>query len=121
MKDMKVTLSIGLIGFAGALAFGSRGPLHARLQDASVLQQAEAPPNGIWVDSLDLSTTPIRRPRGGGPGRAGQPAPTPPPPLVFALGGVTYPHAVPLISDRDLVIGLNKQAVSFASMVGIDS
>ena len=103
-----------------ALGFGSISARGFVSQDAAALQKTDAPPNGIWVDSLDLTNAQIRRPRAGGPGRAGQPASTPAP-LVFALGGVTYPHAVPLLSDRDLVIGLNKQAVSFASMVGIDS
>jgi alpha-galactosidase len=40
---------------------------------------------------------------------------------VYALGGVTYPHALPLASDRDLTIDLKGRAVRFASMVGIDS
>ena len=104
-----MALAIGL-GFAGAWA-----------QDDWTPSGTTAPPNGVWVDSLDLTNAQIRRPRAGGPGRAGAtPAPSPTP-LVFALGGVTYPHAVPLLSDRDLVIDLKKQAVRFRSMVGIDS
>jgi alpha-galactosidase len=68
----------------------------------------------IWIDSLDLSKAPIRRPR------AGRGQPTPPPPLVFSLGGVTYEHAVPLTSDADLTIDLGGRARSFETMVGID-
>jgi hypothetical protein len=62
-------------------------------QDLAALQAADAPPNGIWIDSLDLSKAPIRRPRG----QRGQT--TPPSPLVIKLAGIVYPHGVPLQSD----------------------
>src|SRR5689334_3871037 len=53
----------------------------------TALQQADAPPNGVWIDSLDLAGVPVR-PAGRG-GRAGGAAPaTPPPPPVYTLGGV---------------------------------
>jgi alpha-galactosidase len=83
-------------------------------QDAPVFQRAAAPAGSIWVDGLDLSKAAIRRPRAGR-GQAG-----PPRPLVFALGGAVYPHAVPLSSDADLTIDLKGQATKFSSMVGID-
>ena len=83
-------------------------------QDPFVLQAADSPPNGVWVDSLDLSKTMIRRPR------APRGQTTPPAPLVFKLGGVIYQHAVPLQSNADLAIDLDGQAVRFTSMVGID-
>jgi alpha-galactosidase len=87
-------------------------------QDASVFQRADPPAGAIFVDSLDLSKASIRRPRAGrGTGAAPAPAPTP---LVFALGGATYAHAVPLSSDADLTIDLKGAATRFASMVGID-
>jgi alpha-galactosidase len=93
-----------------------------RAQDAAALQGTDPPANGVWVDSLDLSTLPagtIRRPRAPRGQRAGPPVPTPAP--VIALGGVVYPHAVPLqSSDVDLAIDLYGHAVRFASMVGID-
>jgi alpha-galactosidase len=95
---------------AGAIVLAR--PLIA--QDAVGLQKSDAPPNGIWIDSLDLSKAPLRRPR------AGRGQPTPPPPLTFILGGVTYPHAVPLQSDGDLTIELGGGATRFMSMVGID-
>jgi alpha-galactosidase len=92
-------------------------------QDVAILQQADAPPNGIWIDSLDLTAVQpfLRRGGRGGGNRAGGAPATPPPPPVYALGGVTYPHALPLVSDRDLTIDLKGKAVRFASMVGIDS
>src|SRR6478609_5453222 len=68
----------------------------------------------VFVDTLDLSKAAIRRPR------AGRGQPTPPPPLVFALGGVTYEHAVPLNADADLTIDLGGKAQRFTALVGID-
>ena len=88
--------------------------LHLTAQDAATLRSTDAPPDGLWIDSLDLSKTPIRRPR------AGRGQPTPPPPLVFSLGGVTYPHALPLLSDADVTIDLAGAATRFAALVGID-
>ena len=82
-------------------------------QDAATLQRSDPPPNGVWIDSLDLSKAPLRRPR------TGRAQPTPPP-LTFALGGISYPHAVPLQSDGDLTIQLGGAAVKFMAMVGID-
>ena len=87
-------------------------------QDQIPLREKQAPPDGVWVDSLDLTGVPLRAARGGG-GRAGQPA-TPAPVPTYALGGVTYPHAVPLQSDRDFTINVKGQALRFQSMVGID-
>ncbi|HEX9366652.1 MAG TPA: NPCBM/NEW2 domain-containing protein, partial [Vicinamibacterales bacterium] len=83
-------------------------------QDPAVLQKADAPPNGIWVDSLDLSKATMRRPRG----QRGQTAP--PAPLVFRLAGATYAHAVPQTSDGDLTIDLAGSATRLVSMIGID-
>jgi alpha-galactosidase len=92
-------------------------------QDIAILQQQDPPPNGIWIDSLDLTAVQpfLRRGGRGGGNRAGAAPATPPPAPVYALGGATYPHAVPLASDRDLTIDLKGKAVRFASMVGIDS
>jgi alpha-galactosidase len=83
-------------------------------QDAAVFQKADPPSGAIWLDSLDLSKAAIRRPR------AARGQPTPPPPLTYSLGGVPYPHAVPISVDADLTIDLKGNATRFASMVGID-
>ncbi len=117
MKTVRITLAT--VVAAGLAAFVWTAFVGA--QEAAALQQKDAPPDGVWISSLDLSKVALRpartraRPRAG----AAQPA-TPPPPPVYALGGVTYPHTVPLVSDRDMTIDLKGRAVRFASMVGID-
>jgi alpha-galactosidase len=83
-------------------------------QDASSLQKADAPPNGVWLDGLDLSRAPIRR------GRGQRGSTTPPPPPVFRLGGATYAHGLALASDGDVTIDLGGAATRFAAIVGID-
>jgi alpha-galactosidase len=108
MAHRLIRLSLALT--AAALAGTPLAGVH---QDAAALQSVEPPPNGVWVDSLDLTNATIRRPR---PQR-GQ---TTAPPLVFTLGGVTYPHALPVLSDGDLAIDLGGAATKFVAMVGID-
>ena len=104
--------SVALAGGGMAAGIGA--------QSAPELQQADAPAHGVWVDSLDLSKAQIRRPQAGRGNRATGAAPTPPAPLKFVIGGVTYPHAVPLTADNELVVDLKGQATKFQSMVGVD-
>src|SRR3954467_13601486 len=98
---------------ASALAIALASPLAGR-QDAAALQGTDPPPNGVWLDSLDLTAAPIRR------GRGQRGSTTPPAPLVYRLGGVTYPHALPLQSDGDVVIDLAGAATRFVAVVGVD-
>src|SRR5215510_12487417 len=109
MRRMSSTRFLAASGLAVLLA----SPLAGFRQDAAALQGSDPPANGIWVDSLDLSNAPIRRGRGQRPSTPargalsaveGRGSTTPPPPLVYTLGGVTYPHALPLQSDGDLTI-----------------
>jgi hypothetical protein len=109
MRDMRQTRRLLLV-FAAAFALAT--PLAGR-QEAAVLQGADPPQNAVWVDSLDLSNAPIRRPRA----QRGQTAAAP---LVFRLGGATYAHALPLLSDGDLAIDLGGAALKFVAVVGID-
>src|SRR3954471_6845155 len=102
------------LSLAAAAAVLVASPIAAFRQDAAALQASDPPPNGVWLDSLDLSSAPIRR----GRGQRGSTAP--PPPLVFRLGGVTYPHALPLQSDGDLTIDLGGAATKFVAMAGVD-
>ncbi|HTI39804.1 MAG TPA: NPCBM/NEW2 domain-containing protein [Vicinamibacterales bacterium] len=83
-------------------------------QDAAALQKADAPPNGVWVDSLDLSKEAVRRPRLPR-GQTGTP-----PPLKFVLGGTAYAHALPLASDGDVELALAGAASRFEAIVGVD-
>src|SRR4051812_28709014 len=99
---------------AAAIAFALAVPLSGRNQDASALQGSEPPPNGVWVDSLDLSKTAIRRPRA----QRGQA--TPAAPLTYKLAGASYAHALPLVSDGDVTIDLAGAATRFVAMVGVD-
>src|SRR6476659_7802416 len=87
-----------------ACAAGVAGARAAQSQEADALRAADAPANAVFVDTLDLSAvtaTVIRPNRGRGAGRGGEPAAPPPAPM-YMLGGVAYPHAVPMQSDRDL-------------------
>jgi alpha-galactosidase len=113
-----VRIAIGAIAAAALAAMV--GTSFVGAQDAAALQQTDPPRDGVWISSLDLSKVALRQPgRGRGAGGGGQPA-TPPPPPTYSLGGVMYPNAVPLVSDRDITIDLKGQALRFASMVGID-
>jgi alpha-galactosidase len=87
-----------------------------------VLTATEAPPNAIWLDSLDLTKMVQRRqtPRagatlagGGGRGRGATPSP-------IRLGGVTYPHGIGTLSINELIVDLKGQATRFVAMVGMD-
>jgi len=86
----------------------------------TALQQVEAPPNGVWIDALDLAGVPVRPAGRGGRGAGGAAPATPPPAPVYVLGGVTYPHTFTLVSDRDVLFDLKGNAVRFDAMVGID-
>lgn len=99
-------------------------------QELEMLRGEMAPPNAVWIDSLDLSKMVQRRqtPRAGrslaggrGGGRAagaGQPAgPTGAP---ITLGGVTYAHGIGTLSINELIIDLKGQATRFLAMVGLN-
>ena len=93
----------------------------ARQADVRAMLQAQtAPPNAVWLDSLDLSKMVQRRqtPRAGatlagGRGRGAAPSP-------ITLGGVAYPHGIGTLSINELIVDLKGQATRFVSMVGID-
>jgi len=118
---MKLTRVVSFAAAVIALSsWGCGGPPAA--PDPVLLQQAEAPADGIWLDRLDLSEAPVRRPRRPRTAPGQQPAPEPPP-IKVSLGGVEYPHGVPIASNRvndDITVDLKGQAVRFSAVVGID-
>jgi alpha-galactosidase len=89
-------------------------------QEAISIRGAEAPPNGVWLDSLDLSKMVQRRgtPRVGKSGAGGGRGSQTPPPL--KLGGVTYEHGIGTLSINELIVDLKGEATRFVSMIGID-
>src|SRR5213592_1636857 len=99
--------------FAIGLLAAVATPITGR-QDAPSLQGTDPPASGIWVDSLDLTNVAIRR------GRGQRGSTVPPPPLVYKLAGVTYPHALALQSDADVAIDLGGAATKFVAMIGVD-
>lgn len=114
---MRKVLAAAGVMFAIALWSGS---FVVRGQDAAKLSGNDAPPNGVWISSLDLTNkVAIRQLGRGGRGPNGAPA-TPPPPPTYPLGGTPYPHTVPTTSDTDFAIDLKGDAVKFSSMVGVD-
>ena len=121
MKLLSRSQVVAVVAMVVAASVLAGSPLVGSTQlPDSALQQAEAPPNGVWVSTLDLAGVPLRA-AGRGRGAGGAAPGTPPPPPTYALGGVAYPRTVPLVSDRDMLIDLKGRAVRFDSMVGIDS
>jgi alpha-galactosidase len=92
-------------------------------QEMEMLRGADAPPNAIWIDSLDLSKMVQRRqtPRAGrslagGRGNvAGGPQGAP-----IQIGGVTYAHGIGTLSINELIIDLKGQATRFLAVVGLN-
>ena len=114
-------LAVGVL--TGVAPAGSVAPLNAQ-QEA--IRAEEAPPNAMWLDSLDLTKMVQRRqtPRAGqtlararGRGRGAGAAPDASP---IVLGGVTYPHGIGTLSINELIVDLKGQATRFVAMVGLD-
>ena len=111
---------LGLSSVPALLATGCAAP--PAETSPTLLQQAEAPAGGVWLDELDLSQAPVRRPRRPR-GAPGEERPPEPPPIKVNLAGVEYAHGVPIASNRvndDISVDLKGRALRFATMVGID-
>lgn len=128
MRRMYRTIGAGLLA---AAVFGfatATGASSVSQQELDMLRGADAPPNAMWIDSLDLSKMVSRRTParagfslagGRGGGRAAGAAGTPSgPPIV--LGGVTYQHGIGTLSINELIIDLKGQATRFLAMVGLN-
>ena len=76
------------------------------------LQGANPPPNGLWVDSLDLS----RVEQDWGEPHAGRSVDNRP----ITLHGDVYRHGVGTHANSEMLIDLKGAAVRFAAVVGVD-
>jgi alpha-galactosidase len=109
-----------LVALAIAIVAAS-APLAA--QDVPVTSGATPPPNGFWIDSLDLS-----RVIGSRPARAGraaifvrpQPGAAQPAPPPITLDGTIYEHGLGTTSHGELWVDLGGKGKRFVSTVGID-
>jgi alpha-galactosidase len=121
---VRALVGAGILGLATATTVAAIGAAREQ-QELELLRGTEAPPNAIWIDSLDLSKMVQRRqtPRagrslaGGGRGRGdagGQPG------SPITLGGVTYAHGIGTLSINELIIDLKGQATRFLAMVGLN-
>ena len=99
--------------FGLLLLTGASFSAHAQNAPAPVsLQAANAPQNGLYVDSLDLS----QMTQGYGTPGAGKSVDGHP----LTLGGVVYPHGIGTHAESVFVINLHGAATRFAAMVGVD-
>jgi alpha-galactosidase len=118
MRRFRVAVSVLV---AATIAAAAARPLRA--QDKAQLQASSPPPNGFWIDSLDLTKFLGRQPRPGlsaiSPrgGRAGAPPPTP---IPITLEGAVYTHGLGVTSLGELWIDLHGAAKQFVAVVGID-
>ena len=122
IRGMWKIVAVGSL--SAAIAAGTAlGPEAARAsqQEIDLLRGTDAPPNAIWLDSLDLSKMVQRRqtPRasrslaGGSGGRRGAGGAAGPPGSPITLGGVTYQHGIGTLSINELIVDLKGQATRF--------
>lgn len=113
---MPVSLRTLVVAFASAFSA-------INAQNAQTLSGATPPPNGFWLDSLDLTKTISARPPRPGQAaifvrtRPGTPAPPPP---QITLDSTVYQHGLGTTSHGELWVDLGGKAKQFVSMVGID-
>jgi alpha-galactosidase len=120
--------TVTVVSFAATLGMATASSQRAvSQQEMELLRGADAPPNAIWIDSLDLSKMVQRRqtPRAGrslagGGGRRGAGSAAGPPGSPITLGGVTYQHGIGTLSINELIIDLKGQATRFLAMVGLN-
>ena len=97
---------------AAALLTTSRSVSSSYRQDGDALRASDPPPNGLWVDSLDLNKIGSSWLRA----RAGKSVRNNP----LSLNGVVYPHGIGSIAMSEVTIDLKGEAIRFLSMVGVD-
>jgi NPCBM/NEW2 domain len=75
-----------------------------RAQDTAIVSATEAPPNGVWVDSLDLGKIGASWLRAVG-GKSVRNNP-------ISLDDVVYPHGVGTVAMSEVTIDLKPEAVT---------
>lgn len=121
LKLATALLSLTAVTVSAAI-LDSTEKAQAQAQESDAMRAVDAPPNAIWLDSLDLTKMVQRRqtPRAGrtlaGGGRGAGAAQGQP----ITLAGVVYPHGIGTLSINELIVDLKGQATRFVSMVGID-
>jgi len=84
----------------------------ASAQDAAALRASDPPPNGMWLESLDLE----KIEQDWGSARAARSVDGNP----IKLKGVAYPHGIGTHARSEFAIELKGEAVRFLAAVGID-
>jgi alpha-galactosidase len=97
---------------AGAALLVILATASAGRQDAATLQGAEAPPNSIWVETLDLN----RMSQGWGEPHARRSVDGNP----LRLKGKAFPHGIGTHADSEFDVDLKGGGARFAAMVGVD-
>jgi alpha-galactosidase len=94
------------------LALLALGTVLRAAEDTAALQGKDAPPNAIWLESLDLSKVE----QGWGSPAAGRSVENHP----LTVGGVTFQHGLGTHAESQMRIDLKGAAERFVSMVGVD-
>ncbi|MCA1596323.1 MAG: NPCBM/NEW2 domain-containing protein, partial [Chloroflexi bacterium] len=107
-ENRRIPLTVAALCLAAAFMTGAS----AQVPDATTLSSAQAPPNAVWVDQLDLT----RVMQEYGTAHAGRSVDNNP----LTLGGIVYPHGIGSHATSQLAIDVNGAATRFVSMVGVD-
>ncbi|BDI30415.1 alpha-galactosidase [Capsulimonas corticalis] len=97
---------------AGIALAASALALPGYAQDNAALMAQAAPPDALWLDSLDLSNVW----QDYGAAHAGKSVDGNP----IKLGGISYAHGVGTHAGSQIVIDLHGEGVQFEAMVGVD-
>jgi alpha-galactosidase len=87
-----------------------------RAAESDLVRATEAPPNGVWLESVDLTKIGAGERRMGRSPHAGRTLSNTP----LTLKGVVYTHGIGTDTGTELAIDLHGEAVRFLAMVGMD-
>ena len=101
-----------LYGAAVGLLLGLALPAQVKAQDTAALTAKDAPANGLWAETLDLSKMMV----GYGTPNAGKSIDGHP----LTLAGVVYPHGIGTHAASEFIVNLYGSATRFSALVGVD-